>query len=280
MAALTPLLREDGYDVYRTPGTHDFGIDFVAERVASEAHQSQTLGVDFKYYRTGRIVGIEQVRQALGAIISHSFDRGMLLANTRFTKEAREAVSRLLPIKLELVDPDSLLAWTDRFKVEDAGVGAEVRSILQAVSRKFATMIAENPSALDELEWRDIERTIAEVFEGLGFSVTLTPSSKDGGKDVVLECKVGGQRANYLVEIKHWRSENKVGAAALRSFLNVIVKEPSDGGLFLSTYGYCSNAFEQLFEVERQRLRFGDKEEGGRALQNLCEGKLRHLVAA
>ena len=104
------------------------------------------------------------------------------------------------------------------------------------VSRKFARLIAQDPRALDELEWRDIERTIAEVFDGLGFSVTLTPPSKDGGKDVVYYMHGPRTMCGLHREIKHWRSGSRVGGHALRNFLNVIVRESRQGGVFLSTY--------------------------------------------
>jgi restriction system protein len=32
------------------------------------------------------------------------------------------------------------------------------------------------------------------------------------------------------------------------------------GGLFLSTHGYTSNAFEHLTELDRERVRFGVRE--------------------
>ncbi|WP_234836774.1 restriction endonuclease [Sinorhizobium meliloti] len=32
------------------------------------------------------------------------------------------------------------------------------------------------------------------MFDGLGFKVTLTPGSRDGGKDVILECEFAGSR--------------------------------------------------------------------------------------
>lgn len=137
---------------------------------------------------------------------------------------------------------------------------SEVRLIIEAVSGKFAELIARNPTALKELEWRDLERILAEVFHGIGFKVELTPPSKDGGKDIILECRISGKRHTYIVEVKHWRSDSKVGNAAIKDFLDVIVKEQRDAGLFLSTYGYTSNAFEAITEVERHRLRFGDKE--------------------
>ena len=163
--------------------------------------------------------------------------------------------------RYELFISSKLQLWgLFRASLPRGSLSAEVKAILRAVSHKLALLIAKNPRALDELEWRDIERTIAEVFDGLGFLTTLTPPSKDGGKDVVLECTVKGQRAEYLVEIKHWRAGNRVGGGALRSFLNVIAKELRQGGLFLSTYGYCDNAFEQLSTIDREKLRFGTEE--------------------
>ena len=260
MEVLDPLLAEDGYEVNRTPSARDGGIDFLANRPPTSSYQGQTIGIEFKYYRTGRPVGVNEVRGLIGAALLHELDRAILLVNTQFTKAARDAVRREMPFEVELIDLDSLCAWADRLTVDQEGLGAEVREILRVVSRRFAKLIAENPRVLDELEWRDIERTIAEVFEGLGFSATLTPPSKDGGKDVVLECSVNGHRAEYLVEIKHWRAGGKVGGGALRSFLNVIVRESRQGGLFLSTYGYCDNAFEQLSTIDRQRLRVGSEQ--------------------
>lgn len=260
MEALEPLLREDGYEVTRIPATRDGGLDFLATRQASADHQSQILGIEFKYYRQGHAVAAEHVRALIGAALIQAIDRVILLINTRFTQAAREILQRDLPLQVELLDLDALQAWTARLDVDQESLGTEIHSILRAVSREFARLIAQDPHALDHLEWRDLERTIAEIFEGLGFSVTLTPPAKDGGKDVVLGCYVQGRQAEYFVEIKHWRSRSRVGGGALRDFLNVIVREGRVGGLFLSTYGYCDNAFEQLTEIDRQRLRFGDAE--------------------
>ena len=69
-----------------------------------------------------------------------------------------------------------------------------------------------------------------------------------------------GSSCHIHVEIKHWRSKVKVGGTAIKDFLNVIAREQRTGGLFLSTHGYSNGAFEELTEIERQRLRFGGKE--------------------
>jgi restriction system protein len=125
---------------------------------------------------------------------------------------------------------------------------------------------------LDNLEWRDIERTVAEVFDGLGFKVTLTPPAKDGGKDIILSCHIHGKNTEYYVEIKHWRSRKKVGPTVIRDFLNVVVREKREGGLFLTTYGYSEKAMEQFSRIKRQQIYLGDQTK----VVNLC----KHYVNA
>ena len=144
---------------------------------------------------------------------------------------------------------------------------SEVQVIIQTLSQKFAEMVARNPLVLNELEWRDMERMLAEVFRGIGFGVRLTPPSKDGGKDVILTCIVSGNEHSYIVEIKHWRSATKVGSTAIKTFFDIVVREKRNAGVFLSTYGYTSSAIRVLTEVERHKITLGEKEK----IVSLCK---------
>jgi restriction endonuclease Mrr len=261
MRVLQPLLESDGYSVQHRGGPGDQGIDFLAKRERSNQHSAQSIGIQFKYRRPGRTLGTAEVDQlARVPAVVQDLDRLILLANTKFTLSARERARRILPVAIELMDIDALRAWVDRLDLDKRDSATEVRKLVRELSRGLALMIAKDPDALESIEWRQLEETIAEIFEGIGFKVTLTPGSKDGGKDVILECEVQGRRASYVIEVKHWRSRTRVGGAALAHFLNVIAREKHDGGLFLSTYGYCDNAFQQLNQVDRERLRFGEKE--------------------
>jgi restriction endonuclease Mrr len=131
---------------------------------------------------------------------------------------------------------------------------------MRCVAQWIISVIASNPNELYEVEWRTLEHVIAEIFDGLGFAVTLTEASKDGGKDLILECEVGGFPESYVVEIKHWNSGKRVGGRMLQRFLRVVVSERRSGGLFLSTSGYSGNAFEQFTVFERRNVRFGNDE--------------------
>lgn len=257
---LAPLLRQEGYELRQTAAANDGGIDFYGERAAtSDTLESEICGIQVKYYRRGNI-GAEAVRSVMGAAMVANVARAILVANTDFTSSARDTVDRELPLKVELLGLSDLRNWVARFRVVAPDIETEVRIILRDLSAKLARLIAADKGALAHLEWRDVERVVAEVFDGLGFAVTLTPGSKDGGKDVVLGCTVKGVQAEYYVEIKHWRSSTKVGSGAVEKLLKVIVNEKKAGGLFLSTYGFTENAFEQLTTIDRQKLRFGDQD--------------------
>jgi hypothetical protein len=134
------------------------------------------------------------------------------------------------------------------------------RTILRTAAKLLARLIAESPDQIDEIEWRDLERVLAEVFEAIGFQVTLTPPSKDGGKDLILHCIVSNAAHSYAVEVKHWRSGQKVGGSAMKKFIRVIVSEGHRAGLILATYGVMRRSIEAIVEEERHLIRVGEKE--------------------
>ena len=117
------------------------------------------------------------------------------------------------------------------------------------------------------MEWRILEHVLATAFEELGFDVQLTPSSRDGGKDIVLECMERGTRRRYAVEIKHWVSGQAVPGSHLKKFLRVVVNEKHDSGLFLSTSGFAQNAYDALIHLEHKRMRVAGKDK----VLKLCE---------
>jgi len=117
---------------------------------------------------------------------------------------------------------------------------SEVESITDTFSHALAVEIAKNPGSLDELEWRDLERVLAEALRGIGFHVELTSGSKDGGKDLILTCTTRDGERSYYVEVKHWKIRGRVGEKYLNDFMRLVVREKQHGGLFLSTYGYSN----------------------------------------
>ena len=273
---LTPLLNAAGYQVSQasqakqTASSPVNRIDFVIRKDSAEAEGvADQIGLEFKYY--SKPISKTEVAQVLGTAMLHAFDRMVLVSNSNFTSAARAAVEQAMPVKIELLGYDDLKAWASSLRADasddELSANASVRALVKAISSEFAQLIARNAEVLRSLEWRQLEETMAEVFSGLGFKTTLTPGSKDGGKDIILEYIVNGAGATFYVEMKHWRSPTKVGSGVVTDFLKVVVRDHRHGGLLLSTYGFTTNAFEGLTEVGRQKLHFGEKEK----IVSLCK---------
>lgn len=145
-----------------------------------------------------------------------------------------------------------------------------VVSALKSFAQNLIAEIAKRPTALDEIEWRDLERLIAEAFSRLGFDVELTPGSKDGGKDVVLRYTESEQVREILIEIKHW-SFNKVNGQIVSNFVHVVAREQAVGGLILSTSGFTKNATEFITEINHPMIGLG----ADNKIVRLCQNYMR-----
>lgn len=111
--------------------------------------------------------------------------------------------------------------------------------------------------SLRQVHWLDMERMFHRLLERMGFHAHLTPSSKDGGRDV-LACDIKVDDVHwYNIEIKHWASR-KVGANVVAKTLETSLREGRRGALVLSTSGASEEALRVRTEVYEDYIRVGD----------------------
>lgn len=148
-------------------------------------------------------------------------------------------------------------------------IGYDIGFIVRRSMVAIAYAIARDPTQLDhpDLEWRDLERVLREVFEGLGFATKLTRPAKDGGFD--LEISVAGHV--YLVEVKLWSQPSVVGDDTIDRFAEVVVNEQAERGLLLSRSGFSKKALSGRVEIEQHVVALGD----GSKIVSLCQGYIR-----
>jgi restriction system protein len=254
---LQPLLSHEGFEIVRQANGRDSGVDFEATNRDSGSPIS-SIGIEYKHSVRGRPIWDRQIRSLVDSGLKRRHARLMLIARFGFTKSAVIAVRDIQPIAVDLLDLEDIGRWISKLELQKPDNAARFQALIRSISHRFAEEVARDPEMLDQLEWRDLERMIARILEGLGFKVDLTPASKDGGKDLVLSYLASQGELSAIIELKHWRSKKRVGAASVEHFLQVIVKEGRAGGLFISTSGYTSDAFEGLTKIERKTLRFGD----------------------
>jgi len=150
---------------------------------------------------------------------------------------------------------------------------ARLELIIRPAMQKMAEVVARDPACLRWMEWRDLERMMREVFEGLGFSTELTRSSKDGGFDLCLESEGVEGKTIFLVEVKHWIGTNKKpGVKEVTALLDVVVRSSSaSGGLLLSSTGFTKDALRGRTEIQQQTIRLGGREK----IVTLCQDYLQ-----
>jgi CheY-like chemotaxis protein len=178
-----------------------------------------------------------------------------------------------LPVNVQYLSknssPERLLSLIQRFRQaiqEQPDQAHYYRAIVQRLGQALAEAIARDPSFLEQVEWRDLERTLSEVFNGLGYEAHLTRSAKDGGKDIVLQWIHNGTSTTWYVELKHW-TEKRVGTGEMRHFAQVLIRDEVEHGLLLASGGFVTGSYEALSVIEQTRLNLGGKEQ----IINLCK---------
>lgn len=263
---LGPLFRAEGLDLFGTDGK-DWVVDlFAAPPLPPSAEKGfyPSVLIEYKHYETGRRVSVREIHTLMSKILENQvvrshYERAMLISRFGFTYDALATAHNLEPVSLELLDLDGIAAWINRIETGRPVNAGRVQLLIRTISHEFAKLVASDPQILDHLEWRDLERMMARVMEGLGFQTILTPASKDGGKDLIVTCHAEKREESYIIELKHWRSGKRVGKQSVTDFVQVIVAEKRSGGLFLSTSGYAADAFEGLAEISRQKIHMGGR---------------------
>jgi hypothetical protein len=141
--------------------------------------------------------------------------------------------------------------------------------------KNLVTAIARTPSYLRQVEWRDLERMLREVFEQIGFTTELTRSTKDGGFDLRLLCLTTDGLKTFLVEVKHWLpSGQKPGSRVLAALMDVVVTAGElTTGVLLSSSGFSQHILKSRSEIEQHRVRIA----GQTKIISLCQIYLQSI---
>jgi len=91
---------------------------------------------------------------------------------------------------------------------------------------------------------------MARIFDGLGYRVTLTPETRDGGFDMLLEATLPTGRLLTLVECKKWAPNRPVTIEVVRNLYGVLSFKNATQGLIVTTSRFTSDAQSQQDAVQ------------------------------
>jgi hypothetical protein len=88
---------------------------------------------------------------------------------------------------------------------------------------------------------RQFEELVAEVWGRLGYTVELTASTRDGGRDVIA-VRQSEARVRYLIECKRYDSMHKVGVRFVRALYGVKCDEGATKAFLATTTTFSRDA--------------------------------------
>jgi len=149
----------------------------------------------------------------------------------------REVLERLYPFSCPgVVDASgrSLQADTPQHK--------EMVTDIVSVSDDFLRKLHADPKLFYDISPRRFEEVVAELLHRLGYEITLTPASKDGGKDIYAARKDHLGTFLYIVECKKYAPDHPVGIALVRQLNGVVHAEQATAGILATTSFFTSDA--------------------------------------
>lgn len=131
--------------------------------------------------------------------------------------------------------PHNSIFTANQLLVPTAEVSEAAQISLVEINEELISYLAANPEKMRDLEPRKFEELIADMWRNQGYEVTLTPSTRDGGMDVIAVRKEAIGTMMVLVECKRYAAENKVGVEVIRSLNGVVQQKGATRGVIATT---------------------------------------------
>jgi hypothetical protein len=107
------------------------------------------------------------------------------------------------------------------------------------------------PELMREIEPREFEEVVAEIFRNKGCEVELTKRTRDGGKDIIaVSTDSLGIRNKYFIECKRHAEDNNVSVDIVRALQGVKHTKEGPNKTILATTSYFTDDARKFVDNE------------------------------
>ena len=112
----------------------------------------------------------------------------------------------------------------------------------------------------------DFEEYVAEVYRQHGYIAKVTGKTRDGGKDIIATCQVGGIQYTSYIQCKKNDPRRAVDVSVVRELYGVLDRDRIDKGIIVTTSYFSPDAIKEAHQYN-DRIILIDSEK-------LCELKM------
>lgn len=113
---------------------------------------------------------------------------------------------------------------------------------LSPINNRVLKYLSENPLAFYQLDDREFEIVMAEIYNKLGYEVELTKATRDGGKDIIIRKPEILGDFIYYVECKKNAPKRHIGIGIVKNLVGTISTDRVNGGILATTSYFTSDA--------------------------------------
>lgn len=146
------------------------------------------------------------------------------------------------------------------FSSEEIENNSQFQIELNDINEELIAYLSKHPEYMRQLHHRKFEELIAEIIRSKGFDVTLTPQTRDGGKDIIALYKSPFGHQMFIVECKKYNEDNKVGVELVRGLYGVKMAERATQGILVTSSTFTKDAkdFVKPLEFELELKDYND----------------------
>lgn len=134
---------------------------------------------------------------------------------------------------------------TEIFKPEEVSEKKDSGIItISPINDKVLKYLSENPESFYQLTDTDFEIVMAEIYSKLGYDVTRTKKTRDGGKDLIIRKPEVLGDFIYYVECKKYAAKRPIGVGIIRNLVGTVNTDRVNGGILATTSFFTRDAYE------------------------------------
>ncbi len=161
------------------------------------------------------------------------------------------------------------LLYEDEIITVDPSAHKKVVTLSNKDWERVLRHLRDTPEKLRSMNPRDFEELVAELLDRDGFSVQLTPPSRDKGRDILATRDSRLGRHLYYVECKRYAKDYPVGVTLVRSLYGVAEQGRATAGILVTTSRFTKGALE-FAEPVKNKLSLKDYKEVVKWIRDEC----------
>jgi restriction system protein len=178
------------------------------------------------------IISLDSMQRMLSISDGHPLAISLIaaLAKSRDSEELRQVLA------------GHLYDLRDATPVQQGKLVSVAKPIIISANEGMIEALKKQPKDIFRLCPRKYEELVAELMRDMGYEVTLTKATRDGGKDILASIKTEVGDVLCLIEAKRYREDRKIGVSLVRALYGTLCDYQATNAMLVTTSSYSKDA--------------------------------------